>query len=192
MIIASQCEPFKGYKNREGWIPEQPWAEDVFVQWGNCGVVFSRKKGAYTTAFFEAFPNNPKTFIRGEGKDVPEAELDAFKKYQRYLACPEHEFEARGYTNGSGICKHCGLFMSKVFPPHLICKHCGKAIHEGFDDIHGNVYCEECEEKHGIPKEDWTEEHRAYQRDMEAHRKFMEEIKSERRKNKETKTDMDS
>jgi hypothetical protein len=159
MIVADHCKPGM-YANKEGWIPQQPWADDVYVQWGGKGVVFSKSKGAYTTAFFEAFPKNHKTFIRGEGKDIAEAELDAFKQYQRHLACPNHEFEARSYTNGSGICKHCGLFMSKVFPPHLICKGCGKAIHEGITDINNDVYCRDCEDN--IPEELWTKQWRDY------------------------------
>lgn len=75
----------------------------------------------YTTAFFEAFPDMPgidgSIFLRGEGKTVAEAEQQAWEKYQKHLACPGHEFERRGYTNGGGFCKHCNMFKGKVFEP---------------------------------------------------------------------------
>jgi hypothetical protein len=70
----------------------------------------------YRTAFFEAFLKDPNTFIRGEGKTVAEAEAHAWAQLERIRACPGHDFETRGYTNGCGFCKHCALFMSGVFP----------------------------------------------------------------------------
>jgi hypothetical protein len=123
-IIASHCQPggwrFKG----EPYTPTAPWPEDTFVQWGSSGLVISRR-GNYRTAFFEAFPEEPPTFIRGEGATVAEAEAAAFAKLQSYLACPGHEFERHGYTNGSGICRHCRLFASNVFAPTTHCHTCG-------------------------------------------------------------------
>ena len=61
---------------------------------------------SYTTAFFEAFPKNPSCFIRGEGKNIEEAEESAWKKYQKILTC-DHEMERRNRTDGYGYCKHC-------------------------------------------------------------------------------------
>lgn len=122
----------------EPYLCKQDWAEDCFVQCGGDGIVFSQggfqeimfsdnpieslakesaKPTTYRTAFFEAFPRNPDTFIRGEGKTIEEAEEKAWNKLQKYLACTGHEFEKRGYTNGAGFCKHCNMFASKVFEP---------------------------------------------------------------------------
>ena len=82
---------------------KQNWEEDTFVQCGDKGVVFS-KKGGYTTAFFEAYPKKPKCFIRGEGKDVEEAELNAWDKYQKIISC-NHEMERRDRVDGYGYSK---------------------------------------------------------------------------------------
>jgi len=122
---------------------QKPWPEDCFVQCGDHGIVLPAKtlekvmegnedcipiiksaligdpapvpEGAYRTAFFEAFPRTPDTFIRGEGKDVQEAEKKAWEEFEKYNACKGHEYEKRGYTNGAGFCKHCGMFKSKIF-----------------------------------------------------------------------------
>ena len=52
------------------------WKDNCFVQCGDEGVVLD-KVDSYLTAFFEAFPKEPKTFIRGEGKTIAEAEKQA-------------------------------------------------------------------------------------------------------------------
>lgn len=106
-----------------------PWPEDCFVQAGKKGLVVSRTPGkeSYRTAFVEAFPN--ETFIRGEGETLAEAELNAWNKYQTYEKCPKHEYEARGYTNGAGFCKHCNRFKGKVFTGEELgqfCYSCGE------------------------------------------------------------------
>ena len=66
------------------YTPVCAWPEDCLVQWGDRGLVLRREKsgGSYTTAFFEAFPNNPQTFIRGEGVCIEEAERLAFKQFE--------------------------------------------------------------------------------------------------------------
>lgn len=98
------------------------WPEDMFIQGGAHGVVGVRSTGkSYTTAFVEAFPD---TFIRGEGATITEAEDNAWKKYQRQLACSVHEYEARGYTNGLGICKKCGRSESDVFTGEQLGQFC--------------------------------------------------------------------
>lgn len=120
------------------WPCKKPWPGDCFVQCGGDGLVFPSghmekcfTKGemiegladaladpkTYTTAFFEAFPREPDTFIRGEGKTIEEAEAQAWEHLERIKACPGHEYEKRGYTNGAGLCRHCDLFKSKVFEP---------------------------------------------------------------------------
>jgi len=111
------------------------WPEDCFLQFGGDGMVFTEntfsqalhdpkvaidaltgKLPHYKTAFFEAFPENPKTFIRGEGETPEKAEEDCWNQWQKILLCENHEFEKRKYTNGYGICKHCELGMSNKFP----------------------------------------------------------------------------
>jgi hypothetical protein len=161
------------------------WDEDCFVQCGSSGIVLGKgslqevfdsenplqtlgeaacDESSYITAFFEAFPNNPSTFIRGEGKTIEEAEEQAWKKCQKYKNCPEHEFERGKYTNGAGICKNCGMFSSKVFEPLTKCVICDKPTYFT-TDIDDNFYCEE-HESH-IPED---KKHEWYKR-MERFRK---------------------
>ena len=123
-----------------------------FCQAGDNGIVFTNKKPySYKTAFFEAFPRSPDTFIRGEGKDIIEAEEDAWKQFSKIISCPSHDFERRGYTNGGAFCKHCGLFMV-VFEPTTLCIVCGKPTNHGTDKDE-NWYCEE--HYHEMPLEKW-------------------------------------
>ena len=129
---------------------KKEWDEDCFVQCGETGLVLS-KKGNYITMFFEAFPKNPKTFIRGEGKTLEEAEDSAWKQFIKYKQCTNHEFERRDYRNGSGICKHCGLFQSNIFEPLEKCCVCGKPTYYT-QDKNGKWYCKE--HKHCIKPED--------------------------------------
>lgn len=151
---------------------KQAWPADCYVQCGSSGIVFDSKTGgiektiedltdmfveptqenhdkvdkhlskAYVTAFFEAFPSNPKTFIRGEGKTIEEAETKAWNQYQKYIACNEHEFERRGYTNGAGFCKNCGLFKSKAFPTVERCSVCNEDVYG--QDNKGLYFCIKC------------------------------------------------
>ena len=130
---------------RSSWIGKedpypcsQAWPHDCFVQCGGDGVVLPRNtiepilgkgditpvaqglsgsmSGAYRTAFFEAFPKFPDTFIRGEGATVEEAESSCWKKYVKITSCQKHEFDRRGRKDGYCYCKHCGMggmFMEK-------------------------------------------------------------------------------
>jgi hypothetical protein len=95
------------------------WPADCFVQGGRKGVVLG--KNPYQTAYFEAFPD---TFIRGEGDTLEDAEDACWAKYKQRLACPKHEWETRGFTNGAGFCKHCGTFQSKVFTGEDLGQYC--------------------------------------------------------------------
>lgn len=129
--------------------PTHAWPDDCYVQWGASGIVLS-KTGARKTAFFEAFPTAPKTFIRGEGNTVAEAEAAAFAKYERQTACPGHEFERGSYRNGAGICKHCRMFSSEVFEPLETCVVCGKPTYYTYGvDAQGisHWYCEQHEDQ---------------------------------------------
>lgn len=112
------------------------------------------RAGIRFTAFFEAFPKDPPTFIRGEGATIEEAECDAWGQFQKIRACPAHEFEQRDYQNGGGICKHCGLFQMGVIPPVENCYHCDQPTW-GEQDNKGRRWCEKCAE--AIPEEDQTE-----------------------------------
>jgi len=111
-----------------------------FCQAGDNGIVFS-PKGNYRTAFFEAFPDNPNTFIRGEGTDIVAAEEDAWRQLQKIHDCKNHDFERKSYRNGGAICKHCGLF-AMVFDPLEFCLECGIPTYYTCDK-NNNWYCEE-------------------------------------------------
>lgn len=122
----------------KGHLTAYAWPVDCPLQAGTNGAVFdkSHPDGAYNTCFFEAFPRNPSTFLRGEGATVADAETAAWQQWQRINACPavqtngEHRFEARGYRNGGGICADCGLFSSHVFTGEDLgqfCAVCGTA-----------------------------------------------------------------
>lgn len=134
---------------KEPYTLKYKWPQDCFVQGGTNGVVFSKTKGKYETAYIEAFPKNPECFIRGEGTTLEEAEKNAYEKFEKYLNCPNHEFEKLpNYKNGMGRCKHCGL-KKVVFEPEYTCISCGK--HENFTSIlkrykekDSDCICEEC------------------------------------------------
>jgi len=116
------------------------WPESCFAQCGEGGLVLSKKE-SYRTAFFEAFPRDPDTYIRGEGKSVQLAEKSAWDKWVKIRDCKDHEFERRNYTNGLGFCKHCGMSKSEAFDPLTRCHICDTPTSWGTlkDD---NYYCE--------------------------------------------------
>ena len=142
MIIREQCLP--GQHNCFNHSPTQLWPDDCTVQWGGEGFVL-KSNGNYRTAFFEAFPENPSTFIRGEGKTIVEAELIAWKQFQKIIACTNHEFERRAYKNGVGFCKHCNLFNADAFLPSTLCCKCNQPTY-WTNDKDGNFWCETCAE----------------------------------------------
>ncbi len=131
---------------------QYPWPDDCAVQCGGNGIVVDGNSmedafddpvtavgqvldvveppaGSYRTAFFEAFPRNPNTFLRGEGNTVAAAETAAWKKYQRHAACDHPTFEKRGYTNGAGFCVACGMFSSRHYAPWEKCPHCDYPVY---------------------------------------------------------------
>lgn len=143
--LSSSAAPFTDSK----WACKKPWPDDCFVQCGDGGIVFVEnavpdEEPIYETAFFEAFPRNPNTFIRGEGATIEEAEASAWNKFEKYCACPGHEFERRNYKNGAGFCKHCNMFGSKAFEPiRYPCAKCGAStcfMH----DKDGDAWCRQC------------------------------------------------
>lgn len=121
--------------DKEDYDSVYDWS--CFCQGGDNGVVFS-KKGNYNTAFFEAFPDDPKCFLRGEGKNIQEAEQAAWNKYQKILVC-NHEMERRGRTDGYAYCKHCS-YASTVFEPLTKCCKCGVPTAYA-SDYRGKHYC---------------------------------------------------
>jgi hypothetical protein len=130
--IRPHCLPGT-WRNPEGWVPKKPWLAFHTVQWG---------KRSASSSFFEVFSKVPDTYVHTEGESLDEAEQKAWEKIVRAARCPEHEFERRGYTNGVGFCKHCGMFKSKAFEPSEHCVICGKACYYSVD-IDGNWYCED-------------------------------------------------
>lgn len=113
--IAAHHKPGHPLQSDGGYVLTQDWPDDCYVQWGSSGVVVS-KTGGYQTAFFEAFPeDNAGGFLRGEGKTIEEAELAAFKRWQREKAC-DHEWGRAGYANGGGKCRKCKAFDTKFAP----------------------------------------------------------------------------
>ena len=114
---------------RTDHVLTHPWPEDCYVQGGKSGLVFAEGGDDYTTAFVEAFPRDPATFLRGEGETVAEAEDACWRKYLVARDCvpgegypdgrfgPHGPFERRRHTNGYGFCVRCGTGYSEAFEP---------------------------------------------------------------------------
>lgn len=137
------------------YICQFEWPDDCFVQGGDSGVVLS-KNGNYQTAFVEAFPKNPNTFIRGEGRTLEEAEKSAWEQFQKHSKCTHPGFERRSYQNGAGFCIGCGMFKSDAFEPTTKCCVCKKPTCYT-TDINSRWYCE----NHPVPedlKHKWQKE----------------------------------
>jgi len=111
-----QTNSNKDYQLQYDW-------NNTFVQCNDSGVVLGKKP--YKTAFFEAFPRNPDTFIRGEGSTIQEAETAAWNKYQKTLVCQNHEYKYHSDI-GHGKCIHCNLFTSYALPNKICCSICKK------------------------------------------------------------------
>lgn len=118
------------------------WPDDCKVQCGG-----DLKYGF----FFEAYPRDPGTFLRGNSKEgIAQAEQEAWDEFVVQSSCSlDHtdaaNFERRDYTNGVGFCTSCGFFASQIFPPSEICCNCGKNTYNAQDNT-GDWWCEECEE----------------------------------------------
>jgi hypothetical protein len=165
----------KGIMSSDALPYECKYEWGCFVQCGDNGVVFvnrsmqesflnpletlavaaeGKESEVYFTAFFEAFPRNPDTFIRGEGKTVLEAEEEAWTLFQKYSTCTNHEFEARGYENGGGFCKHCNMFSGSAIAPTHKCPVCDTPTWFT-KDADGNFWCEEHRDE--VPEDKMTE-----------------------------------
>ena len=105
------------------YTPTCDWPEDCMVQWGH-GIIPA-------VPFFEAFPQG--TFIRGEGKDIAEAEARAFAQWRRDQGCAHlwgrlHPSGKVTYTNGAAWCCKCGGFRSRMFNEVVVLGHWRKPL----------------------------------------------------------------
>jgi len=81
-----------------------------------------------TKVDFEVFLpiGGAKTLIKEEADSADEAENRAWRRFERYAACPGHEFEARDRRNGTGYCVYCGMLGHDVIAPRDACLICGE------------------------------------------------------------------
>lgn len=128
------------------YLCKQNWEEDCFCQCGGEGIVLTGKDSLekafeepqktiktvlgektdqdhYRTAFFEAFPKNPACYLRGEGKTIEEAELSAWNKYQKVLACKDHNWDRKDRADGYCFCTKCPL-SGTFLEPLTKCEVC--------------------------------------------------------------------
>jgi hypothetical protein len=191
MKIAKQCQ--KGSYNHCNHEPVCDWPYDTYIQWGDNGIVvknltdclincdLSKENTKYFTAFFEAFVTEPDTFIRGEGYSIEDAEKNAYNKLLKYRKCTKHKFEKRGYTNGAGICKHCGIFQCDIFPPEEICVDCNiKTYGNKLKD--NTIVCDDCFKIIDINSERLTSTQKRVKDMLHSHKVFMEKWKKRRNK----------
>lgn len=121
----------------EAYLCSNDWPEECFVQCGGC------EKWGF---FFEGFPKNPDTFIRGDSKvSIEDAEKKAWAQYTKILNCQSDHtdpkcFDKRGYTNGLGFCKKCNVSIS-IFEPAK-CTTCG--LHDYYTNQGNELLCKEC------------------------------------------------
>lgn len=90
---------------------------------------------------------NVETFFGASGNTLKECEDIAWKKFRSYLYCT-HTFSrdshsGEHYTNGEGVCIHCGMFKRKAFEPETICDECNKPSNI-ITLLDGTHVCEEC------------------------------------------------
>lgn len=151
---------------KQEYVCQFPWPSNCWVQGDNDGIVLTdvsieeaitnpqtaqdvltRKVAHYSTAFFEAFPKDPSTFIRGEGSTLEEAEAACWKQLRTIQACPQHEFERKGRKDGYVYCKKCalsGLFFDPLHP----CSGCNKTQYKYYgSDKNDRGFCQTCYEK---------------------------------------------
>ena len=105
-------------RSKTPYLCTRDWPDNVFLQCGG-----SENEGS---CFFEAFPL--KSFIRGEGKTLKDAEDNAFNQYLRILSCPGHEYVHlhNDVKNRYGQCIHCNYFTNYIFKPFHNCIVCNR------------------------------------------------------------------
>lgn len=103
----------------------QPWPEGSSAQCGGCGISQQDQRTLFSSYFLVYLHDPMDTFIRTDAGTIEEAESRAFQQYQRSLDCKGHEYIHGPYTDGSGVCKHCGLYQSDVLEPLTTCDTCG-------------------------------------------------------------------
>lgn len=128
---------FPRYKCKYPW-PADSYLQSCEAEEGN----FPNGTAYMDDAYIEVFLTSPETYIRTDANTIEEAEKEAWEKYQKILSCKGHEYESRGFVNGAGFCKHCGLFSENVLEPITTCSVCGKPTAHTVD-IKGVVYCED-------------------------------------------------
>lgn len=186
-------------KMRDNYQPKYEWPSNCKTQWGGDGIVIKgwdflgfmeggmdsakevietktekekETERFYRTAFFEAFPRDPNTFIRGEGETIEDAEKSAWYQFQKVSACDHPEYDRRGYQNGAAFCATCGFFNPYYSEPVSTCCICGVNTY-WTSDKQGRIYCEDHADQ--IPDKDkyfWQTEE--YKRETEAFNAFME------------------
>lgn len=125
------------FGNPRYYVAQYDWA-DIGIQGGERGLVLG-SRGARRTAFFEAFPTigSVKTFIRGEGESIKDAETAAWDKYIKQTECDNHEWSRmhknHERTDGYATCIKCGL-SGKVLEPLTKCHICGTPTTKEFHD----------------------------------------------------------
>jgi len=125
------------------------WPLDCYIQCGDSGIVLGDEP--YYTAFFEAFPKNPSTFLRGEGATVSEAEENTWIKLQRILNCKKHDFKKQE-DGKTGLCNHCNLRLSNYFLPDNKCKVCNK------EHVYNKSYAIDSKDSDDLCMQHYTEE----------------------------------
>jgi hypothetical protein len=115
------------------------WDKDLTMQCGEKGIVASLSQNkSYITAFFEVFPKSPKIVIRGEGKTLEEAELEAWNKFEKISNCIHSYVKSKNTRDA--FCEKCKITVSKYFAPESKCFICGKE-HSDFIAYDHNYYC---------------------------------------------------
>jgi hypothetical protein len=119
------------FGRRTIWPCRHDWPLGLFCQGGD-GYVGG-------VAFFEAFPRDPDTFLRGEGPTVEDAEDACWARYVRIRECSGHELVQDG-VSPHGTCRHCGLWQANVFQPKTCCVRCGVST-DWLSDRLGRYWC---------------------------------------------------
>lgn len=119
MVHLTSIFESEGYDTIMSWPPKI-----IKLQYGRKGVVICEDKSkSYKTAFFEAFSQN--IFARGEGKNIEDAERNAFTSFMKQTICP-HEYVPFGYDKSSGKCIHCNNVEPNMFLSDKSCHICHK------------------------------------------------------------------